>query len=79
MQNSNNMQLTDEEIKQIQSMPTDKCIAYLHMCAERLGLMAVGEYHQCTRIPRRTIYDHIEDEKLKSIEFCSNKLIVMNT
>lgn len=78
MQNSNNMKLTDKERTAIQKLDTEKCIDLLHECAERLGLVSVNEFHEITKMNKRTIYDHIENEKIKSIEFCESKLIIIN-
>ena len=72
------MKLTDKEISTIHHLDAEKCIEMLHECAERLGLVSVGEYCEIMHMNRRTVYDHIDKGKIKYIDFCGSKLIVIN-
>jgi hypothetical protein len=72
------MKLTPTEIKAIHKLDAEKAIEVLHECAERLGLVSVGEFKQISGMKRRTIYDHISSCKLTSTDFCGNKLIIIN-
>lgn len=78
MQNSNYMKLTDNERAIIQKMDVEKCTDLLHECAERLGLVSVNEYSKIMAQNKRTVYDHIVNRKIQSIEFCDSKLIIIN-
>ena len=78
MQNANTMKLTDTEKTAIQKLDAEKCTDLLHECAERLGLVSVGEFEKISGMKRRTIYDHLDSGKLTEINFCGSKLIVIN-
>lgn len=78
VQKANMMKLTDKEKAEIHQLDTDRCIELLHECAERLGLVSVGEYCEIMHMNRRTVYDHIDKGKIKCVDFCGSKLIVIN-
>lgn len=78
MQTAEIMKLTQTEITAIHKLDTEKAIELLHECAERLGLVSVGEFQVISGINKRTIYDHISNGKITSITFCNSKLIVIN-
>ena len=78
MQNAETMKLTQAEITTIHKIDAEKAIGILHECAERLGLVSVGEFQQIIGMKRRTIYDHIAKGKVTAIDFCGSKLIIIN-
>ena len=70
--------LTQTQIKNIANLDTNTCIEVLRECADNLGLISVEEYHELTKTPKRTIYLHIKQNKLKSITLCKKLFIILN-
>lgn len=72
------MELTDTQIKNISNLKVEIQIEILHTCVDALGLLSVDEYHEYSKIPKRTIYKQIEDKKLSYLNICGRTLIIMS-
>ena len=72
------MALTELHKTNISLLDIDTIVEILHECEERAGLYSVDEYHNLTKMNKRTIYEHISIQKLHSITFCGRKLIITN-
>ena len=72
------MKLTDNQKANINDIDSELALDILHECAERLGLVSVSEYCKIMGCKKRTVYLQIEQNKIKSIDFCGNKLIIIN-
>ncbi len=75
MQNANVTILTEEFITQFMHLPTADKAKLLQECADEF--MTIEEYHQLTKIPRRTIYAKFSIEDITGVEFCGHKFIYM--
>ena len=73
------MRLTEKQKANINNMDAELALDTLHECAERLGLVSVKEYCDIMGVKRRTVYSHIEQNKIESIDFCGSKLIIINS
>jgi hypothetical protein len=72
------MELTETQIRNLTYLKVEVQIEIMHTCADGLGLMSVKQYHEYSKIPKRTIYQHIIDEKLKTIIICGITFIVLS-
>lgn len=72
------MKLTENQKANINNIDSELALDILHECAERLGIVSVSQYCEIMGCKKRTVYIQIEQNKIKSIDFCGNKLIVIN-
>ena len=72
------MPLTQVQIQNLAKLDAKTSIEILHECVENLGLCSVGYYHELTGMNKRTIYDHIQNGKLKSTKISEQIYIIIN-
>ena len=70
--------LTEKQIQNIRKLPKEDLISIMHECAEELGLVSVKEYCQATGMNRRTVYDYIQQNKIKCFEISKHKFPLVN-
>lgn len=75
MQNATVTILTEDFIEKFMHLSTADKAKLLHECAEEF--MTVEEFHELTKMPRRTIYAKFGTEEVRGVEFCGHKLIHM--
>lgn len=72
MQNLEIMALTEKQRVNIRMLSAEDKIEILHECAE--FFMTADEYHDITKMPKRTIYAKFGTPEVKGFEFCGHKL-----
>ena len=72
MQNTNTMSLTLKQKLAIRKLNIEEKVEILHEITDEF--MTVEEFHEISKIPKRTIYDKFGKE-IKGIEFCGHKYI----
>ena len=75
MQNSKTMALTELQKQNIRRLSIEDKVEILHECADEF--MTADEYHEITKIPRRTIYAKFGTFEVKGFEFCGHKLFYL--
>jgi hypothetical protein len=72
VQNRETMALTELQKQNIRKLSTEDKIEILHECADEF--MTADEYHDITKMPKRTIYAKFGTPEVKGFEFCGHKL-----
>lgn len=72
------MAITEIQLQNIRNLNSEDSAILLHECAENLGLITVGSYHDLTKTPKRTIYEYIKIGKIKSLKIDNVIFIIMN-
>ena len=72
------MALTDKQKTAIQRLDAQTALETMHECAERLGLVTVGEFEQLTGENRRTVYQAIKDHKQMHFELSGHVFPAIN-
>jgi len=67
------MKLTDKLKTTILQLSIEEKVEILHIFADEF--MTVEEFHQLSKIPKRTIYEKFGTDAVKGTEFCGHKLI----
>lgn len=70
--------ITEKQLCNIHKLSTDDCLLISRECAERAGVVSVDEYSKTFKIPKRTIYDHMNQGKIKYLEISSRKFPCVN-
>ena len=78
MQNTDKMALTDKQIKAIHQLDAQTALETMHECAERLGLVSVGEYAHIMGENRRTAYQAAKDNKRMKLELSGHVFLAIN-
>ena len=74
MQNTNTMALTLKQKLAIRKLTIEEKVEILHEIADEF--MTVDEFHEISKIPKRTIYDKFGKE-IKGTEFLKHKIIYL--
>jgi hypothetical protein len=72
VQNPKTMALTEQQKQNIRKLSIEDKIELLHECADEF--MTADEYHEITKMPKRTIYAKFGTPEVKGFEFCGHKL-----
>ena len=72
------MKLTQKQKDNIRDLDCEIIEEIMHECAENLGLVTVAQYNDLFKVPKRTIYDQIKANKIKSLTLCGIVLIIIN-
>lgn len=72
--------ITKEDEQYVDAMSVDKRIALInYLINESLGIVTVSEYIEISMEKNRTVYDHIEKEKIRSTNLLNQKVIIINS
>lgn len=69
------MKLTEEFKKQFMLLPIESRAELMQMCADEL--MTADEFHEVSKMPRRTIYAKFGTDDVKGFELCGHKIIYL--
>lgn len=69
------MNLTKELEQHLLKLPIEDKVKVMQMFADEF--MTIEEYHQCSKMPIRTIYAKLGTDAVKGFEFCGHKIIYM--
>ena len=72
------MALTDKQKTAIHKLDAQTALETMHECAERLGLVTVGEFEQLTGENKRTVYQAIKDNKKMHFELSGHVFPAIN-
>ena len=72
------MALTEKQKKAIHKLDAQTALETMHECAERLGLVTVGEFESITGENRRTVYQAIKDKKKMHFEISGHVFPAIN-
>ena len=75
---TNNKMITEKQLANIRKMPKEDLLLLMEECAELLGLLDIQEYMKVTGTKRRTVYDHIDKQIIKSFTIGNHKFPLIN-
>jgi len=70
--------LTDSQKQNLSNLDSDTLLEIMHECAEALGLVSVDEYCKILGMKKRTIYKHLNENKIKCFEISNHKFPIIN-
>jgi len=70
--------ITDRQLENLNKLPKEDILVIMHECAEILGMVSIKDYSNIMGMPRRTIYDHITFEKIKTFQISEHKFPLIN-
>jgi hypothetical protein len=70
--------LNNNQINALHKLDTTTALQVFAEIIERLGIVSFAEYAKIHGVPLRTVYYFAEVGRIKTVEFCGKKYIVIN-